>query len=275
MTEFDNSSFDATTVIDDGDMLLRRALPHALVDAIGPFVFIDHYRHWSRRGIGDRPHPHAGIEVISYMLEGEVHHRDSMGFSDVIRAGDVQVICAGRGMIHEERPSGGRHGLQMWTSLPAGMKQTTPTYRRYSSTDLAFVCDAHGTLRVICGRVNGLSGSVQLARRTLLAHAALPKGGTRSLVFDADQEAAIYTLDGEVTLDGQSLRAGAIRRVDPSRSVVVQACTACNVLVFGGVPAEEQILFSGPFVMDTEEGLRQAHQDYLSGSMGTLNGVPF
>lgn len=266
--------FTAAKLIDDGDMLLRRALPREGIEAIGPFVFVDHYRHVSRRGIGDRPHPHAGIEVISYLLEGEVHHRDSMGFSDVIRAGDVQVICAGRGMIHMEKPAGGRHGLQMWTSLPSAMKRAAPSYKRFASSELPVCRDEAGSVRVICGHVNGEEGPLQLARKTLLAHASMHAGQSRTVSLDADQEAAVYVLAGVAVVDGAALAPGDGRRVDASVPLLVRARTACDVVIFGGARVEESIHFSGPFVMDTQEGLRQAHLDFLGGRMGALDGVP-
>jgi redox-sensitive bicupin YhaK (pirin superfamily) len=125
------SRLAAQRVIDDGDMLLCRALPSADRLSVGPFVFVDHYRHRSRRGIGDRPHPHAGIEVLSYLLEGAVEHRDSMGFRDRLGPGDAQWIRAGRGILHAEQPAGGRHGLQLWTSLPPARKFAEPAYASY------------------------------------------------------------------------------------------------------------------------------------------------
>ncbi|HEY5301397.1 MAG TPA: pirin family protein, partial [Acetobacteraceae bacterium] len=102
------SVLPAQLVIDDGDMRLWRALPLPSRQSLGPFVFIDHYRHRSKRGIGDRPHPHAGIEVLSYLLEGGMEHRDSMGFTDRLGPGDAQWIRAGRGILHAEQPFGGR-----------------------------------------------------------------------------------------------------------------------------------------------------------------------
>ena len=126
----------ADTVIDNGDMRLFRALPTAARDALGPFVFIDHYRSLTARGIGDQPHPHAGIEVISYLLEGGVEHRDSMGFRDQIGPGDAQWIRAGRGILHAEKPTGPRHGLQLWTSLPPDQKFAEPAYGSWRVADL-------------------------------------------------------------------------------------------------------------------------------------------
>jgi quercetin 2,3-dioxygenase len=127
----------AHSIIDDGDMVLLRALPAAGCDAVGPFVFFDHYCHRTLRGIGDKPHPHAGIEVISYMLEGGMDHRDSLGFRDRLDPGDAQWIRAGSGILHAEQPLGGRHGLQLWASLPPGQKFAEPAYASWRLGDPA------------------------------------------------------------------------------------------------------------------------------------------
>lgn len=265
----------AELVIDDGDMVLRRALPAPGVGAVGPFVFLDHYSHVSRRGIGDRPHPHAGIEVISYLLQGEVHHRDSMGHSDIIGTGEVQVISAGRGMLHAEMPSGGRHGVQMWTSLPPELKHAPPTYKRFTASEIACSEDRLRVVRVLSGKVNAMVGPVVLARDTLLAHITLASNTSQELIFDAELDAAAYVLRGAPAIDGAMLEIGMFRRASRSGCIHVAATGGpCDVLLFGGVAAPEPILFSGPFVMDTDQRLRQARMDYLSGAMGTLDGVP-
>lgn len=267
---------EAAVVIDDGDMVLRRALPADGIPAIGPFVFLDHYRHVTRRGIGDRPHPHAGIEVISYLMEGEIRHRDSLGNADVIKSGEVQVIRAGRGMLHEEKPAGGRHGLQMWTSLPSHLKASAPTYSRYLADEITSVADDKATLKVICGTVNGVKGPVVLARETLLAHAIVPPGAMVTLAFDPGLEAAIYVLRGVAATDLQTLASGTLQQCGGQGAITARASgTGCEVLLFGGAHAAEPMIFAGPFVMDSEESAARARLDYLSGAMGRLGGVPF
>jgi redox-sensitive bicupin YhaK (pirin superfamily) len=138
---------EAQSLIDDSDMHLRRALPREELAALGPFIFIDHYRHQGLRGIGDQPHPHAGIEVVSYLLEGGVEHRDSMGFRDRLGAGDAQFIRAGRGMMHAEQPLSGRHGLQLWISLPPELKLVEPRYTSLRASEIPGVVGDGSHLR--------------------------------------------------------------------------------------------------------------------------------
>lgn len=264
-------------VIDDGDMLLYRALPAPGRDAVGPFVFIDHYRSQTRRGIGDRPHPHAGIEVISYLLEGGMEHRDSMGFQDRLGPGDAQWIRAGRGILHAEQPFGGRHGLQLWTSLPPAQKFAEPAYTSWRASDIPRVDLPGGTVHVVAGRVADAEGPMRLATPTIFAHARLAPGSSVTLTVDPIAELCLYVLNGHlVTQAGGRLGAGSLALLTPGDEIALTVSDlAADVAILGGDPAERPILFSGPFVMDSAEHLTRAREDYLAGKMGRLNGVPF
>jgi hypothetical protein len=267
----------AQRVIDDGDMLLYRALPARERVSVGPFVFVDHYRHRSTRGIGDKPHPHAGIEVLSYLLEGGVEHRDSMGFRDRLGPGDAQWIRAGRGILHAEQPLGGRHGLQLWTSLPPAQKHAEPVYASYRAADIPEIRSPGVDIRVIAGRVGDAEGPMKMTTPTVFAVARLDPGATARLAVDPAAELGLYVLEGKVAVPGGApFGAGTLAVLDTGPSVAMTADgVAATVALIGGQPAEMPILFSGPFVMDSPERLAQAKRDYSSGKMGRLDGVPF
>ena len=266
----------AQRLIDDGDMLLHRALPAPGRPSVGPFVFVDHYRSRSARGIGDKPHPHAGIEVLSYLIEGGVEHRDSMGFRDRLGPGDAQWIRAGRGILHAEQPEGGRHGLQLWTSLPPGQKLAEPTYRSWRAADIPELRRAGGRVRVIAGTMEDVTGPMALATPTVFAHATLEAGATLTLGVEERHELALYVLEGALEDGASPLVAGELAVLAPGSAVTLATGERpATVAVIGGQPAEGPILFAGPFVMDTPERLMQARQDYLAGRMGRLEGVPF
>jgi len=265
-------------IIDDGDMLLYRALPTVERVAVGPFVFVDHYRHRSRRGIGDKPHPHAGIEVVSYLLEGGVEHRDSMGFRDRLGPGDAQWIRAGRGILHAEQPEGGRHGLQLWTSLPPAQKFVEPAYASYRATDIPRIESRGAEVRVIAGRVEQAEGPMKMTTPTIFALARLEPGAAACLAVDPSAELALYVLDGALAAPGRSpLGQGmlAVLTAGPTLTLTATDGGSATVALIGGQPAQTPILFSGPFVMDTPERLTQAKRDYAAGKMGRLDGVPF
>jgi len=267
----------AHRVIDDGDMLLWRALPLEERDHLGPFIFIDHYRHKSQRGIGDKPHPHAGIEVLSYLLEGGVEHRDSMGMTDRLGPGDAQCIRAGRGIIHAEQPQGGRHGLQLWTTLPPDQKLVEPSYASFRAADIPSLVREGVLVKVMAGRVDGIDGPMRLASPTTLAHIRLAPGASASLLVDDNAELGLYVMDGQIDGGGAILDTGKLALLTLGERVNVTATGSgpSDVILLGGTPVEGPILFSGPFVMDTPERLAQAKRDFVSGKMGTLDGVPF
>jgi redox-sensitive bicupin YhaK (pirin superfamily) len=265
-------------VIDDGDMLLYRALPAPGHISVGPFVFLDHYRHRSTRGIGDKPHPHAGIEVVSYLLEGGVEHRDSAGFHDTLGPGDAQFIRAGRGILHAEQPLGGRHGLQLWTSLPAAQKFVEPTYESFRAADIPRIELPGASVKVIAGGVAGVTGPMVLTTPTTFALVRLDPGATAHFAVDDTAELGLYVLEGGlIGPDRSVLGPGALALLSAGSSVTLEATdrSPAVVALIGGQPAERPILFSGPFVMDTQEHLARAKHDYSSGKMGRLDGVPF
>ncbi|MES2184816.1 MAG: pirin family protein [Pseudomonadota bacterium] len=273
-----DSVLPAEQVIDDGDMVLWRALPLPARTSLGPFIFIDHYRHHSRRGIGDKPHPHAGIEVLSYLLEGGVEHRDSLGNVDRLGPGDAQCIHAGRGILHAEQPAGGRHGLQLWTKLPSALQLSAPTYASFRAADIPEVGGDGVATRVVAGQVTRVQGPMRLASPTVFAHVRLAAGATAVLDVDADVELGLYVLQGRLqNAAGPPLGTGALALLSPGGQVCITATgdAGADVALLGGQATVGPVLFSGPFVMDTPERLAQARRDFASGAMGTLDGVPF
>lgn len=263
--------YPANKAIDDGDMLLWRALPLFQRKSLGPFVFIDHYRHDSNRGIGDRPHPHAGIEVISYILSGGVEHRDSSGFRDKLDAGDAQWICAGRGIIHAEQPTGGRHGLQLWTSLPPNKKMLEPRYRSFHKEDIPLIAKENAQISVVAGTVDGITGPMETISKTVMAYVKLSPNSVLYLNIEAD-ELGIYVTKGRLPLENNSTLGSEGLAVfsDGDEVELHSGSDPVEFAILGGEKAEGPILFDGPFVMDTKERLLQAYQDYHSGKMGTL-----
>ena len=272
------STLPPQTVIDDGDMLLFRALPTEAQESVGPFVFLDHYRHQSRRGIGDKPHPHAGIEVISYLLEGGVEHRDSHGFRDTLGPGDAQYIRAGSGMLHAEQPAGGRHGLQLWTSLPPAKKFIEPAYHSYRAADIPALSLPGATIKVVAGKVNDVMGPMVLTSPTIFAVVHLEPGGSAHFDVDGEAEVGVYVLDGLLAGPNGALGKGAFAMLSDGSAVNLTSVSADSetiVAVVGGEPAAQPMFFSGPFVMDSADNIRRAEQDFLAGRMGRLDGVPF
>ena len=262
----------AQSLIDDGDMRLLRALPQAQRTAVGPFVFVDHYRHQGLRGIGDKPHPHAGIEVVSYLLEGGVEHRDSMGFRDRLGAGDAQFIRAGRGMLHAEQPLSARHGLQLWASLPPELKLVEPSYQSLRAADIPEIAGDGSRMHVIAGLVNGVQGPMQLSGGAVFVHLQLDAGSAAALTVDAGVDLGVYVLQGEAAVADAPVGAGMLGILSDGTNLTVEARGEDRVelALIGGEPVRGEVLFSGPFVMDTPERLAQTKRDYAAGRMGRI-----
>lgn len=243
-----------------GDFSVLRALPQATCRHVGPFVFLDHFGPTTAKdGPGIPAHPHAGIEVITYLLEGEQVHRDSLGNESRVGAGGAQWITAGRGVIHAEKPEVGLliHGVQIWSSLPRAQKLIEPRYRAVQAFNVPVIAVDKATVHLLAGNLNNATGPITLAQPALLAH--VKASAETTLSVPADFELAIYHLNGQLEI----LSHGDSVKFAPGEYILL-----------GGEPAEEPILFGGSFVMDTPERLQQAQRDYVSGRMGTLDGVP-
>ena len=271
-------AFKSSTVINDGDMRLLRSLPTSSIESLGPFVFLDHYQHQSKRGIGDKPHPHAGIEVISYLLEGSVEHKDSLGNVDILNAGDSQFIKAGSGMLHKETPLSGRHGLQLWTSLPSKNKFDKPEYYSYKSDKIPVLELNGNTIKIIAGNINGTEGVLHTTSPTVLTHIHFKTNNEVTLEVNKTFQLGVYVLQGSVMVGTQGpLVKGDLALLSDGEQINLQPTgdLPIDIIVLGGKKITEPLLFEGPFVMDSIENLQLTQQNYISGKMGTLDGVPF
>jgi quercetin 2,3-dioxygenase len=272
-----------------GDNLkVRRALPAAGKNSLGPWVFLDHFGPMPTdpRGHGVPPHPHAGIETVTYLLEGGMAHRDSAGHEGRVEAGGVQWMTSGRGIVHAERPFGFDektmftfHGMQLWTSLPRALKMMPPRYQRIEAKDVPAVEKDGATIRVIAGESDGLHGPADVLMPLFLWHVALAPGARWQGEIPAGSEAGVYVMEGVVSVneDGSTLRIGQLGVLDTGTAMESTPITLKNnsetlahVMLLGGAPAEGPLLFHGPFVMNSAEQIRAAEKAYMTGQMGTL-----
>ncbi|MEI6667246.1 MAG: pirin family protein [Acidobacteriota bacterium] len=274
---------------------LRRGFGFGDTDAYDPFLLFDDFR-------GDRPddylagfpwHPHRGIETITYVLAGEVDHRDSLGNAGTLGAGDVQWMTAGSGIIHQEMPRGdghGRmHGFQLWANLPSSLKMADPRYQDIQASAIPEVTEDDGTrVRVVCGDFWGVRGPVDgVAADPQYLDVHVPAGVTRRLPVATTRHAFAYVFDGtgqfanasapQPVQTGSSVDgAGAVSTAVDNRSlvlfdsgdaVVVQAGeTGLRFLLVSGEPLREPVAWRGPIVMNTQDQLRTAFQEYQNGT---------
>lgn len=252
---------------------VRRALPDAGLESVGPWVFLDHFGPLTIPA-GDRgtsPHPHAGIETVTYLFDGGMHHRDSAGHEGQVAGGGVQWMTAGRGIVHAERPSpGGLHGVQLWTSLPRSEKRREPRYQHFAADALPSFERDGAVVRVIGGSLGGVTSPAETVSPTLLAHIAFRSAAGFSLALPEAFEVGVYVARGSARVSGLSVQTGQLVALAQGDAQVHLEASDADLLLLGGAPAERPLIFHGPFVLDSVEAVRRAERDYHEGRMGAL-----
>ena len=203
--------------VDLGDFAVRRALPSAQTRMVGPFIFFDHFGPAEFRagnGLDVRPHPHIGLATVTYLFDGEIMHRDSLGTAVAIRPGEVNWMTAGRGIVHSERTRPERrvdgepiHGLQMWVALPAAKEEMEAGFAHHATAEFPVVKDNGKNVRVVVGSLYGASSPVPTVHETIFGDVHLKAGTT--LPLDAGhEERAIYIIEGVVDISGDKFEPG-------------------------------------------------------------------
>ena len=267
------------TVMEGAGVRLKRSIATRTLNYIDPFLLFDHFG-------SDNPddylagfpmHPHRGIETVTYMLAGAVHHRDSIGNSGTIGAGDVQWMTSGRGIMHEEMPQprqGEMAGFQLWVNLPAKLKMTQPRYQEILS-DLIPEIDRDGAkIRVIAGAIDGVQGPVtEIAADPTYLDVSIPPDGSFHHPIERGHSAFAYVFEGEGTFgitdegDGKTVSHPKLVVFDDGDYVRVRTTKqSVRFLLVSGEPLYEPIARYGPFVMNTKEEIEQALQDLRNGT---------
>lgn len=260
---------------------VRRVLPWRLRRHVGPFVFFDHIGPASLapgRGLDVRPHPHIGLATVTYLYEGALWHRDSLGSDQVIRPGDVNWMTAGRGIVHSERTppperAGGHrmHGVQTWVALPLGDEEVEPSFQHHPAATLPEFVHEGARLRVIAGTAFGAASPVRVHAPTLYVDALFASAG--SLVLPPEhEERAVHVVEGQVTVDGIEVAPGNMLVAGPGGDVVVASRGAARVLLCGGAPLDAERHIWWNFVSSRRERIEQAKADWLAQRMGSVPG---
>ncbi len=269
-----------TPTSDGAGVHLRRSIATPQLDHLDPFFLFDHFGSENPDDYiaGFPMHPHRGIETITYMLDGSVSHRDSLGNSGVIGAGDVQWMTAGSGILHEEMPRVGPrrlNGFQVWVNLPARLKMTRPRYQDVPSGRIPEVARPDGALiRVIAGEVEGTEGAVrEIFAGPSYLDVALPAGASFEQPVPRGHTALLYVFQGEVAVGGAAAANGkpvrATRLAILADGDVVRAHAGdapARFLLLSAQPLEEPAVRWGPFVMNTREEIEQARRELRLGT---------
>jgi len=266
---------------DIGGFEVRRALPTAKRRLVGPFIFFDRMGPAILRAghaLDVRPHPHIGLSTVTYLFDGKIRHRDSLGTEMVIAPGDVNLMTAGRGIVHSERtPEELRgapmsvSGLQTWLALPDGKEEVAPVFANTSVARLPQI-DAEGVSgRVVIGDFSGLRSPVATASDTLYADLRLAAGASVKIPADAE-ERAIYTLEGDVSIAGDVFPAERLLVFKPGEEIVVSSERGAHFMLFGGASLGSQRYIWWNFVSSSKERIEQAKQEWKTGRFDIVPG---
>jgi redox-sensitive bicupin YhaK (pirin superfamily) len=259
---------------DLGGFEVRRVLPSLERRSVGPFVFWDQMGPATLatgRGIDVRPHPHIGLATITYLFEGEIMHRDSLGSEQVIRPSEVNWMTAGRGIVHSERtPAALRttgsslSGIQAWVALPRAREEAEPTFTHHPATDMPVVEGEGARVQVLVGALYGRESPVRALSPMFYADAALRTGARVKLPAE-HEERAIHVAAGRVTVGGEAFTSGQLLAFRPGDEIVISADEPSRILLLGGAPLDSPRHVWWNFVSSSAERIEQAKADWKGG----------
>lgn len=264
---------------DIGDLVTRRPIPGPGVEQVDPFLFLNHHGPQTyapnNRGLPFAPHPHRGFETVTFILAGELAHRDSGGHESIIREGGVQWMTAGSGLVHEEvspeafKASGGPlEILQLWINLPGRLKMTTPRYIGVQADEIPTLASDQDRARVhlIAGSWGGQTGPIPSLTGVFMSTIEMAKGGRVGFGSLAGRNVFLYVVRGEAQVNGTAATAWTLVQLDLEGDIVEIVADSDAVLLFGHAePLGEPVVAHGPFVMNTREEIVQAIRDYQAG----------
>jgi redox-sensitive bicupin YhaK (pirin superfamily) len=267
--------------VDVGHFAVCRALPHVKRRMVGPFIFFDHFgpaEFHAGQGIDVRPHPHIGLATVTFLFDGEIMHRDSLGTAAAIRPGEVNWMTAGRGIVHSERtaPEHRRegepiHGLQCWVALPKDREEIEPAFSHHDSAALPLVSGDGKAVRVIAGSAYGERSPVNTLWDTLFVDVTLAAGA--ALPIDADtEERGVYVVSGEVDIAGDRFTAGRLLIFRPGDPITLTALTDVRLVLLGGAPMDGPRHIWWNFVSSRKERIEQAKTDWKLARFDTVPG---
>jgi hypothetical protein len=265
-----------------GGFLVRRLLPDARQRSVGPFIFFDHFgpaEEWPGVNHDVRPHPHIGLATVTYLFEGAMMHRDSLGTAQLIEPGAINWMTAGRGIVHSERkPDHLRdvpyrnHGLQLWTALPLAHEEADPAFSHTPADAIPECSVDDARVRVLVGEAFGVKSPVPSLSPAVYLDLQLPAGGHVALPASLGAELAVYPVEGDIEVDGEAVPQRRMVVLQPGLASIVTAPAGARVVVVGGEALDAPRQMWWNFVSSRKERILQASEDWTAMRMGTVPG---
>lgn len=267
---------------DLGGFFVRRALPSSRRRLVGPFIFFDRMGPAVFRpdqALDVRPHPHIGLSTVTYLFDGEIRHRDSLGTEKVIRPGDINLMTAGRGIVHSERtPDNLRghplsmSGLQTWLALPDAKEEIDPAFAHTEKTELPLINGDGATGRVIIGSFEGVASPVEVYSDTLYVDLQLQPGAKFPFAA-AHEERAVYILGGSLMVAGDHFAQDQLLVFRPGDAITLEASEkGCHLMLFGGAALGSKRYIWWNFVSSSKERIEMAKEEWRTGRFDIVPG---
>jgi redox-sensitive bicupin YhaK (pirin superfamily) len=266
---------------DLGGFSVRRALPAAGKQMIGPFIFFDQMgpaEFLLGQGLDVRPHPHIGLATVTYLFDGEIMHRDSLGVVQPIRPGDVNLMTAGRGIVHSERTGAEAraagpklYGIQTWLALPKTHEEMEPAFLHAGRDDLPVIDGEGKRVRLVLGSLYGRTSPVATPTETIYAEAVLAPGAVLPLEAEHD-ERALYIVAGTLDIAGDTFEAGRLLVFRPGDRISILAVSQCRLMILGGEPMDGPRHIWWNFVSSSKDRIEAAKADWKQGRFAAVPG---
>ena len=268
------------------DLITYSPLPSTSIQQVDPFLFLNHHgpQHYApdNNGLPFGPHPHRGMETVTFILEGDIMHKDSDGHESVITAGGVQWMTAGKGLIHAEVSSdefkmkgGDIEILQLWLNLPSRLKMTKPSYKGLQKKQIPEISieNEKVVMNLVSGIYDGINGAFDSVTNVFLSTLEFQEGGRFQTDIPVDHDIFLYVVRGTFNINGKPVESlHLVEFINNDEEVMMEAETN-GIIIFGHAqPINEPVVARGPFVMNTDREIQEAYQDYYQGKFGHWNG---
>lgn len=259
-----------------GDFVVYRALPRRELRRVGGFVFLDHFDQLdvTPELFDVPPHPHVGLQTVTYLFEGEAFHTDSLDNEQAVRSGDVNWMTAGRGITHAEQVTTTQprmHGLQSWVGLPHDKRKVEPAFDNFQSDTLPKIELDGASITVIAGELEGSVSPIPTFQELSYFDVSAESGASIELVIHPDHELAIYVAEGSIVLGGTVVKLHDLAKLSPGDELAFQADETSRFVIFGGEPLPDPTVIYWNFVTDTVGEAKQAAIDWQDGKFPPVN----